>query len=244
MTARWGGWLATAGVHVGVLVAFIGLAGQAPPRAAAPRTIEARLLPMSLPVVATAHAVAPPTPRAMTDLPSVPVLPVPEVQLLQAAAATSSPTVPSQPAAPVAPLVFDPPAASAQASTEASDRRPDVMASTLMPAAAAAQPVADQAAALPPGHRQCSELQTARHYPAMLRDRGIQGQVMVRVKVDEDGRAADVMVANGSGWRLLDEAARRVALACPYLPARRGDQRLASWVEYAVRFAIQPAALQ
>lgn len=99
----------------------------------------------------------------------------------------------------------------------------------------------DQPAAFPASHQSCQDAQTTRHYPALLRERGVQGQVRLRVKVDEHGRAAEVLVAQGSGFRLLDEAARRVAESCPYLPARRGDQQVASWIEYAVRFALSPA---
>lgn len=99
----------------------------------------------------------------------------------------------------------------------------------------------DQPAAFPASHQSCQDAQTTRHYPALLRERGVQGQVRLRVKVDEHGRAAEVLVAQGSGFRLLDEAARHVAESCPYLPARRGDQQVASWVEYAVRFALSPA---
>ena len=97
---------------------------------------------------------------------------------------------------------------------------------------------------MPADHRACSARQIDRHYPGLLRDRGIEGRVVLRVKVDTDGHAAEVVVAGGSGWRLLDEAARRVAESCPFIPARRGDQRLASWVEYPVRFALQASPLQ
>ena len=121
-------------------------------------------------------------------------------------------------------------------------------ATAVAPLPAVVQPPAPVAtelpATLPADHRLCSERQTARHYPALLRDRGIQGLVRLRVKVDPEGRAAEVVIAGGSGWRLLDEAARRVAESCPYTPARRGDQRLASWIEYPVRFALQAAPLQ
>ncbi len=91
---------------------------------------------------------------------------------------------------------------------------------------------------LPPEHQACNARQVARHYPALLRDRGIEGRVVVRVKVDEDGRASEVLVQGPSGWRLLDEAARQVAAACPYLPARRGEERLMAWIEYPVRFSL------
>jgi len=96
--------------------------------------------------------------------------------------------------------------------------------------------LADQVAR--PPERACTEQQLARHYPSLLRERGIEGQVMLRVKVDEQGHAAEVQVQGGSGWRLLDEAAQRLALGCPYVPARRGGQTLSSWVEYPVRFAL------
>lgn len=102
-------------------------------------------------------------------------------------------------------------------------------------------PSPDQPPSLPANHSACQNTQTTRYYPALLRERGVQGQVRLRVKVDEHGRAAEVIVAGGSGWRLLDEAARRVAESCPYIPARRGDQQVASWIEYAVRFALMPA---
>lgn len=93
-------------------------------------------------------------------------------------------------------------------------------------------------ATLPPDHQACRAQQAERHYPALLRDRGIEGRVIVRVRVDEDGRAAEVQVQAASGWRLLDEAARRVAAACPYKPARQGEQRLAAWIEYPIRFSL------
>ncbi len=102
----------------------------------------------------------------------------------------------------------------------------------------AAAPAALVPVTLPPEHQACNDRQVARHYPALLRDRGIEGRVVVRVKVDEDGRAAEVLVQGPSGWRLLDEAARQVAAACPYVAARRGDERLVAWIEYPVRFSL------
>lgn len=95
-----------------------------------------------------------------------------------------------------------------------------------------------QAVSFPADHRACSEHSVDSYYPALLRDRGIEGVVVLRVQVDERGRAAEVRVQHGSGWRLLDEAAAQVARACPFIPARRGDQTLVSWVEYPVRFAL------
>jgi len=131
--------------------------------------------------------------------------------------------------------------AAAPATTVAVATVPEAAPAAAIPLAALPS---ETPAALPADHRVCSERQTARHYPALLRERGIQGRVVLRVKVDAEGRASEVVISGGSGWRLLDEAARRVAESCPYIPARRGEQRLVSWVEYPVRFALQPSTLQ
>ena len=75
-------------------------------------------------------------------------------------------------------------------------------------------------------------------HPAALRERGIEGAVMLRVKVDMQGRPADVQLLAGSGWRLFDEAALQQVRACRFIPARQGDQAIDSWVEFPVRFAL------
>ena len=75
-------------------------------------------------------------------------------------------------------------------------------------------------------------------HPAALRERGIEGAVVLRVKVDVQGRAADVRLLAGSGWRLFDEAALQQVRACRFIPATQGGQAIDSWVEFPVRFAL------
>jgi len=75
-------------------------------------------------------------------------------------------------------------------------------------------------------------------HPALLRERGIEGAVTLRVKVDSQGRAADVQVLAGSGWRLFDDAALQRVRGCRFLPAMEGGQAIDSWVEFPVRFAL------
>ena len=75
-------------------------------------------------------------------------------------------------------------------------------------------------------------------HPAALRERGIEGAVVLRVKVDAQGRPADVQVQSGSGWRLFDEAALQQVRACRFIPATQGSQAVDSWVEFPVRFAL------
>jgi protein TonB len=75
-------------------------------------------------------------------------------------------------------------------------------------------------------------------HPAALRERGIEGAVLLRVKVDMQGRPADVQLLAGSGWRLFDEAALQQVRACRFIPATQGGQAIDSWVEFPVRFAL------
>ena len=75
-------------------------------------------------------------------------------------------------------------------------------------------------------------------HPAALRERGIEGAVVLRVKVDVQGRPADVQLLAGSGWRLFDEAALQQVRACRFIPATQGGQAIDSWVEFPVRFAL------
>jgi len=115
---------------------------------------------------------------------------------------------------------------------------PDVATQAAPIVTAAARPTEPEFHAAQAPTRQCTEQTVARHYPPMLRERGIEGQVLLRVRVDEQGRAAEVRVLGGSGWRLLDQAAQRITQDCHFVPARRGEQVLMSWVEYPVRFAL------
>lgn len=270
LAPRWSGWAMTAAVHAAMLLALA--SAFAPQRSApvsmAPMGISARLLPFTPTPTATSMAPSATTmvpialPRSALDAPPVPELPPPLVEI--AATPLPAPQTSSRLDTPVASGVATTGITSATSTatntaagaavaveTNAMPTRPAMAvstATTVAPLPAVVQPPAPVAtelpATLPADHRLCSERQTARHYPALLRDRGIQGLVRLRVKVDPEGRATEVVIAGGSGWRLLDEAARRVAESCPYTPARRGDQRLASWIEYPVRFALQAAPLQ
>jgi periplasmic protein TonB len=163
-------------------------------------------------------------------------------------AATSKPrgsmTRPPRPA-PAQPAAFAA-AVPAQADASASDASPAA-------AAAVAALPADRASAPPPAgeparpdsaeapvvlaradHRHCP----GAPYPAALLERGIEGAVRVRVRVDPEGRPAEVLLQAGSGWRLFDDAALQRARGCRFFPARRGGAPVESWVEFPVRFAL------
>ena len=75
-------------------------------------------------------------------------------------------------------------------------------------------------------------------YPLALRDLGVSGVVWLRVWVDHTGRPKEIELAKGSGYRLFDEAALRAVQHWRFIPAKNGQQSLASWVEFAVRFEL------
>lgn len=110
------------------------------------------------------------------------------------------------------------------------------------PAASLASAVPTDRPAEPPRwvaarHAHCA----AAVHPAALRERGVEGRVHLRVKVGADGRAQDVQVQAGSGWRLFDDAAQTQARHCRFIPAMQEGRPVESWVEYPVRFALSGA---
>jgi TonB family protein len=58
-----------------------------------------------------------------------------------------------------------------------------------------------------------------REYPADLRDRGVGGSTVHRVLIDSDGRIVDAVLARGSGYSTLDDAARNVVAVMTFYPA-------------------------
>ena len=75
-------------------------------------------------------------------------------------------------------------------------------------------------------------------YPVLLREQGVGGVVWLRVWVDSDGYPGEIKLASGSGYRLLDDAALRAVRLWRFTPAKRGDNKLASWVEFPIRFTL------
>ncbi len=76
-------------------------------------------------------------------------------------------------------------------------------------------------------------------YPVMLRQRGIEGTVWLRVRVDRSGLPEQIMLFKTSGYRLFDEAALRAVARWRFKPARSQGITMATWVEFPVRFTLQ-----
>lgn len=79
----------------------------------------------------------------------------------------------------------------------------------------------------------------AREYPERLREAGVGGTVRVYVFVDVDGSVRESRIDESSGLRELDDAALTVADIMRFSPARHGDEPIASWANFPVRFRVR-----
>lgn len=76
-------------------------------------------------------------------------------------------------------------------------------------------------------------------YPLAARRRGQEGLVLLAVRVNESGSPVEVRIARSSGSGVLDDAALAAVERWSFVPARRGDQAIAAWVEVPVRFRLK-----
>jgi len=79
----------------------------------------------------------------------------------------------------------------------------------------------------------------APEYPRAARNRGWQGTVVLRVKVDAAGKPESVTVEQSCGHDMLDESAATAVKAWQFVPAMRGETAEASTVLVPVVFVLQ-----
>jgi len=76
-------------------------------------------------------------------------------------------------------------------------------------------------------------------YPAEARRRGIEGYVVVRMRVGADGRVTDVVVVDADPPGVFDESARRAANSYLFSPARSGGRSVATTLEQRIVFRLR-----
>lgn len=76
-------------------------------------------------------------------------------------------------------------------------------------------------------------------YPLVSRRLGEQGKVLLRVHVSATGLAEKVEVKTSSGYARLDQAATDAVSRWRFVPARRGDQAIAAWVQVPITFQLE-----
>lgn len=205
-----------------------------------PEAAPARTAPQPKPVLTPPPAQRPAIPparpmqaAALTPSPK-PVTPVPRAEPLH----RTPPDFPAPPRRPnPTPTAQDAPAAPVPAPTSEtlSETSPD--AATARDGAPAPQ----QSAALmetPPGYGKPGLANPRPRYPWLSRQRGEQGRVVLRVTVDDMGRAAHVSVLAGSGFGRLDRAAIEALEKWRFEPATRAGQAVAGAVDVPVTFRL------
>lgn len=75
-----------------------------------------------------------------------------------------------------------------------------------------------------------------REYPALLKDAGVGGTVLVHLFIDADGRVRNQLVSKTSGHAGLDRAALRVGPDALFSPAQNRDVPVAVWIELPITF--------
>lgn len=82
-------------------------------------------------------------------------------------------------------------------------------------------------------------------YPFAARRNGMEGKVVLRAHVLEDGHCAEVKLTTSSGHDLLDNSALETVKRWRFVPASRGGTAVASWVEIPISFRLrdEPVAL-
>ncbi|MDX6749826.1 energy transducer TonB [Geminicoccaceae bacterium 1502E] len=76
-------------------------------------------------------------------------------------------------------------------------------------------------------------------YPPLARRRGLEGRVLLRIAVGADGAVRDVAVVEGSGHRLLDEAALEAVARWRFRPASDGVTAVAGTVDLPISFRLR-----
>jgi protein TonB len=76
-------------------------------------------------------------------------------------------------------------------------------------------------------------------YPELAMRREWQGDVLLRVRVSSDGRAAGITVERSSGREVLDRAAVDAVRSWTFVPARQGGLAIGGWVTVPIVFRLQ-----
>ena len=76
-------------------------------------------------------------------------------------------------------------------------------------------------------------------YPRMAKQRHWEGQVTLRVLVTPDGRCGDISVHRSSGHDVLDEAALDAVRNWRFVPGKKGDTPISSWVNVPIAFTLE-----
>jgi protein TonB len=206
------------------------------PRVSKPGEVPPRPLEVVIVQPPVPKPVRPETPRPPPPPERVVPKPQPQVQ--------RTPTVAPQPAAPPKPVLALPESAAPSqptftvspptAAPPAPGAEPKVAAAPPSPPAPAREPLAT-----PPDFNAAYLRNAPPRYPLIARRNGVEGTVRLKVFVSRDGRAGQVQLDRSSGSSALDTAAVEAVKNWQFVPARRGDEIIESWVIVPLVFKLE-----
>jgi TonB family protein len=75
-------------------------------------------------------------------------------------------------------------------------------------------------------------------YPLEAREKGYQGDVVVKVEVLPNGQVGQVEVEKSSGYEILDQSAVTTVKKWRFIPARKGGVAIPCWVNIPIKFRL------
>ena len=76
-------------------------------------------------------------------------------------------------------------------------------------------------------------------YPPLSRRMGEQGNIMLRVYVNELGKAETATIKKSSGFDRLDSAAVEAVKNWRFIAAKQHEQLVASWIQVPIKFILE-----
>jgi TonB family protein len=76
-------------------------------------------------------------------------------------------------------------------------------------------------------------------YPQEAKEKGYEGEVVLRVEVLSNGRVGQIEIKQSSSYEVLDRSALTAVKQWRFIPAKRGDVAIALWVNIPIKFQLQ-----
>jgi len=76
-------------------------------------------------------------------------------------------------------------------------------------------------------------------YPKDLRERDIEGKVILKILIDKEGKVQEIQIFKSSGYEAFDQTAVKSFWQCQFKPAKKGNQQRESWVLIPINFQIK-----
>jgi TonB family protein len=76
-------------------------------------------------------------------------------------------------------------------------------------------------------------------YPSEAKEKGYQGEVLLKVEVLTTGKVGQIEIKRSSGHEILDQSALSTVRRWRFIPARKGEAALSTWVNVPILFKLQ-----